>query len=182
MTHDSLNAAGHGVFVACLTPFVTRSISLSCGELQGMRVSILKLWFWPIWFYWTKLWKKNPSTRDSAAHYSWRRLVHIWLFRCNAWLFLLSWGKKWTYYFFFLLNFLKVQSEVIGFDHDGTPLTLTVCPMWYLAFSMLFGALCAVFLYYVIITRNYFMERIMMKPEGWVSSCIQVLMNKIYFY
>ena len=77
-------------------------------------------------------------------------------------------------------SILKVQSEVIGFDHDGTPLTLTVCPMWYLAFSMLFGALCAVFLYYVIITRNYFMERIMMKPEGWVSSCIQVLMKFVF--
>ena len=71
----------------------------------------------------------------------------------------------------------KVQSEVVGFDYDGTPLTLTVCPMWYLAFSMLFGALCAVFLYYVIIARNYFMERIMMKPEGWVSSRITITLT-----
>ena len=58
---------------------------------------------------------------------------------------------------------------MIGFDNDGTPLTLAVCPMWYLAFSILFGALVALFLYFVIIARNYFMERVMMKPEGWVS-------------
>ena len=42
MTRGSLNAAGHGVFVACLTPFVTRSMCLSCGALQGI-VSIIAL-------------------------------------------------------------------------------------------------------------------------------------------
>ena len=88
-----------------------------------------------------------------------------------------------------------MRSEVIGVDHDGNPLSLMVCPMWYLAFSLLFGALCAgidfyrkalflirlfsrknwekkskkVFVYYVIIARNFFMHHIMMKPEGWVS-------------
>ena len=47
---------------------------------------------------------------------------------------------------------------------------LDVCPMWYLGFSMFLGVLIAVFVYYVIVLRNFFMKAIMHKPEGYVST------------
>ena len=46
---------------------------------------------------------------------------------------------------------------------------LDVCPMWYLGFSMFLGVLIAVFVYYVIVLRNFFMKAVMHKPEGYVS-------------
>ena len=61
-------------------------------------------------------------------------------------------------------------SEIVGFKSNGDPIMLDVCPMWYLGFSMFLGVLIAVFVYYVIVLRNFFMKAVMHKPEGYVSS------------
>ncbi len=76
--------------------------------------------------------------------------------------------------YFFCGGPTSEQMTVAGFDFEGDPLAM-YCPVWFMAVSLIFGIVVAVFIYFVVVTRNTFMKYVMGKSEGWVRDCSSLL-------